>query len=423
MNRTVDEMTRRARVVNVARKACAAPRRSAWSGPLHIQPMLKSPLALLLLMAPLSITKAQRSPPMRPLIEELRIDGKSHEWTRIGIVRVSPSGPILVGENRGTSIRVFSPSGQLVRSLGRRGQGPGEFQEVTTLGVLGDTIWAGDHTAARLTFFDLPGNVLGTTRMDSGPVLVRDAGARVVQSPRLLWTAPRVIYPDGTALVTPLTTSGDADTLGNVSVYPFWRTTRRGRVLDTVLTVIRESPAVRVASADGSRHTFLANPFPQRQHAAASVDGRRLAVVDASYMGRDAWSYGVRAMDERGRQLYARRFPFSRAPVPTHVVDSIVGVMTTRFQAYTGIRQAIPVPASYPPVTRVLIATDGSVWLRGRDDPAGATWTILDPKGDPVAMVREPPRTRFIEVDGGVWATERDADDVESIIRYRIGPR
>jgi hypothetical protein len=70
-----------------------------------------------------------------------------------------------------------------------------------------------------------------------------------------------------------------------------------------------------------------------------------------------------------------------------------------------------------------LVASDGAVWLRGRDDSGGAAWTILDPRGEAIAMVRESPRTRFIELDGGLWAIERDADDVESIIRYRVAPR
>jgi hypothetical protein len=94
-----------------------------------------------------------------------------------------------------------------------------------------------------------------------------------------------------------------------------------------------------------------------------------------------------------------------------------------RYRNYVRVREALYVPPSYPPVTRALVANDGSIWLRGRDDPAGAMWTILDSTGNPAAQVREPPRTRFLDLDGGLWAVERDADDVESIVRFRIGSR
>ncbi len=384
--------------------------------------MLKSAIAILL-MAPLSDTEAQPAAPMRPLIEELRIDGKSHDWKEVGAVRVGPGGHVLVGERLGKSIRVFSPDGQLVRTLGRRGQGPGEFSGADDFGVLGDTIWVGDRALARLTFFDPSGTLLGTTRMDSGFMPVRDANGKIVHRPRLQAAAPVALYRDGTALVPPLMFPDDADTLGHISVYPYWRTTWSGRVIDTVIAVVVESPLVRITARDGSRRNFLPNSFPQRAHAAASADGRRLAVVEASFSGRDAWSYGVRLVDETRRELYARRFPFMRAPVSRQVVDSLVEVMTERYKNYTGIREAMPVPPSHSPVTKVLVAKDGSVWLRGRADPAGASWTILDPKGNAVALIREPANTRFVEIDGGLWAIERDADDVESIIRYRVAFR
>jgi hypothetical protein len=383
--------------------------------------MLKLLLPLLLLAAPLSNAGAQSAPPMRPLIEELRIDGSAHEWKQIKAIRSGPAGHILVGEAIGKSIRLFSPSGQLVRTLGRPGQGPGEFLNASTFGTLGDTIWAGDGGLNRVTFFALSGNVLGTMRTDSGLMRVRDSTGKVVHIPRMSAAAPVVLYRDGTALVIPTLFATDADTLGNSVVYPYWRTTWRGRVIDTAVTGLLENPMVRIMSRDGTRRNFIQNPFPQREQVGVSVDGRRLAVASAAFTGRDAWSYSVRLSDAAGRELYRRRFPFSRAQVPGRVIDSLAAELRTRYRNYLVPREVIPAPPSYPPVSKVLVATDGSVWLRGRDDPAGATWTILDPRGDPVATVREPQRTRFIEIDAGLWAIERDEDDVESIVRYRVG--
>ena len=379
-------------------------------------------VATLLAIAPLAHAIPQPSAPVRPLIEELRIDGKLHEWKAIESIRMGPSGHVLVKEQIGKSLRVFSPTGSLVRTLGQRGQGPGEFINVDGFGLLGDTIWVSDGASARVTYFDLSGKLLGTLRADSGVMPVRDSAGRVVQVARIQSSGAVALHGDGTALVKPVMFPGDADTLGVTRMYPWWLTTRRGQVLDTVLSVALESQLVRITSADGSRRNFLFNPFPQRQTAAASVDGRRLALIDASYSGRDAWTYTVRMSDQRGRTLYTRRFPFSRAPIPAKVVDSVGTDLATRYRNYVRVREALFVPASYPPVTQALVANDGSVWLRGRDDRAGTMWTILDPAGNPVARVREPARTRFLDLDGGLWAVERDADDVESIVRYRLGP-
>ena len=362
---------------------------------------------------------AQSTPPIRSLVEELRIDGRIHEWTAVDEVRVGPGGHILVAERRDTTVRVFSPAGQLVRSIGRRGQGPGEFERIGGIGSIGDTIWAGDPTLRRLTYFDLAGNVLGTTRVDSAPVIMPG----VATQSRFVWSPPRLLYPDGRALISPLTTTGPADTLGNVNLNPIWRTTRSGRVLDTVAILRRENAAIGMRSTDGARTTVLLNPFPQRHQFGVSPDGRRFALASASYDGRDAWTYEVRLLGEERQTIYTRRFPFARVPVPARVVDSIVAAFAARLPAYQGFREALPVPPSYSPVTRLMVATDGAVWIRGRDEPAGALWTILDPRGEPVASVREPAGTRFIDLDRGLWAIERDADDVESIVRYRVANR
>ena len=384
-------------------------------------PMPRLALVFLVCSA-VSHADAQTAPQVRPLIEELRIDGSQHDWKQVGAVRMGPAGHLLVGERLGKTIRVFSPDGRLLRSLGRYGDGPGEFRNASTFGILGDTIWVGDVGMRRLTFFDLSGNLLGTLRADSALQHDRDAKGSLVVTSRPVWSAPIVLYRGGTALITPMVFGSDADTLGSAIVFPLWRATWRGRVLDTATAVTLESPLVKVIARDGSRHNFIPNPFPQRQQAGTSVDGNRLVVVDAAFTGPNAWSYEVRMTDRTGRELYRRRFPFPRTPVPRHVVDSVADDLVNRYRNYSGVREAIPVPPSYPPVNRVLVANDGTVWLRGRDDPAGALWTILDPKGSPFAIVREPPRTRFSDLDGGLWAIERDADDVESIIRYRLGP-
>lgn len=377
----------------------------------------------LLVIAPLAHAIPQPAPPLRPLVEELRIDGKLHEWKAIESMRMGPAGHLLVKEELGKSLRVFSPTGALVRTLGQRGQGPGEFINVDGFGLLGDTIWVSDGASVRITYFDLSGKLLGTLRADSGVMPMRDSAGRVVQVARMQSKGAVALHGDGTALVIPLMFPGDADTLGVTKMYPWWLTTRRGQVLDTVLTVALESQLVRITSADGTRRNFLWNPLPQRQTAAASVGGRRLALIDASYTGRDAWTYTVRVSDQLGRTLYTRRFPFSRAPIPARVVDSVGTELVARYRNYVRVRESLFVPASYPPVTRALVAKDGSVWLRGRDEPGGAMWTVLDPTGNPTALVREPARTRFIELDDGLWAVERDDDDVESIVRYRLDSR
>ena len=63
--------------------------------------------------------------------EELRIGKEGDEQTqffRIMDVGVDPSGRINVVDARNFRVQVFDPSGKYIRTIGRQGQGPGEFE-------------------------------------------------------------------------------------------------------------------------------------------------------------------------------------------------------------------------------------------------------------------------------------------------------
>jgi hypothetical protein len=63
--------------------------------------------------------------------EELRIGKEGDEQTqffRVMDVGVDPSGRINVVDARNFRVQVFDPSGKYIRTIGRQGQGPGEFE-------------------------------------------------------------------------------------------------------------------------------------------------------------------------------------------------------------------------------------------------------------------------------------------------------
>jgi len=68
--------------------------------------------------------------------EELRIGKEGDEQTqffRVMDVGVDPSGRIYVVDARNFRVQVFDPSGKYLRTIGRQGQGPGEFEMPTAV--------------------------------------------------------------------------------------------------------------------------------------------------------------------------------------------------------------------------------------------------------------------------------------------------
>jgi hypothetical protein len=89
-------------------------------------------------------------------------DDENYSLSMVADLIVDPLGRIHVSEERPPEVRVYEPGGAFVRTLGRRGEGPGEFLTAGGLGWLGDTLWAHDGANLRVTLFDTSGVFLGS---------------------------------------------------------------------------------------------------------------------------------------------------------------------------------------------------------------------------------------------------------------------
>ncbi len=72
-----------------------------------------------------------------------------------GLVAVDSRGRIFVGEEQDPQIYAFTPEGDLIKSIGQRGEGPGEFSLLADIRIgLGDTLYAFDVRQRRISAFD-----------------------------------------------------------------------------------------------------------------------------------------------------------------------------------------------------------------------------------------------------------------------------
>ena len=109
------------------------------------------------------------------------VDGDpAYSFTNVVDIRSLPDGDIVVVEGGGglggaQELRVFDSGGRHVRTIGRQGEGPGEFGRLTPLAaVVGDTIWTWDNRLSRLTRFSTGGSVLGDLRIQVEDLLVAE---------------------------------------------------------------------------------------------------------------------------------------------------------------------------------------------------------------------------------------------------------
>ena len=125
-------------------------------------------------------------------------DGDTNtEFLRIAAVTRMPSGEIVVGNGGTAELRVFSPTGWFLRSLSRRGQGPGELTNFSGIIRAHDTLFVTEFApgATQLHIFTLgegfrtrsplrPGNApkgaMPIARLSGGEFLVSTGQVKVV---------------------------------------------------------------------------------------------------------------------------------------------------------------------------------------------------------------------------------------------------
>jgi hypothetical protein len=152
-------------------------------------------------------------------------------------------------------------------------------------------------------------------------------------------------------------------------------------------------------------------------------DGRPLAFVSTNSPGAGSATYRVTVVRMDGDTICSRKYPYS--PIPLSARDSTSDIngpiryLTGRYpdQPPEVIRKAIldlPPYTTYPPLDRVLVGRDGTIWLESSSRRATPlverTWTVLAPNGDPLGVVTVPSNVVIQDADRfNFWAVEASA--------------
>jgi 6-bladed beta-propeller len=102
---------------------------------------------------------------------------RADEFAFVSSVALGPDGLLYVADMQNYRIVVFDTAGAVRDTIGRRGKGPGEFEDVFSIAWTGDTLLAFDPTNGRVNLFAPAGAWIG-----SWPA----AGRRLVETPVLL---------------------------------------------------------------------------------------------------------------------------------------------------------------------------------------------------------------------------------------------
>lgn len=315
------------------------------------------------------------------------------------------NGTLLVADGQANELRAFDANGRFLRTIGRRGGGPGEFAGLSHLMLLpGDTVAAFDYRAGRLSFFAPSGDFVRSVNL--GPLDGR------------LPPKPVGILGDGSLLVAPMFNpsftnspkpSRDTITLARFSA--------DGKQAASLARVLGEETITLASSQMATRQRV---PFGLGSWYAAQ--GARVLVADNA-----RYELAERAPDGRVTRLIRRaaeREPVTEADREAFLEQRRAAASSAgRFrEAQERVIRAMTFPERKAHFTGLLLDPAGNAWVERPAAPGADTpWDVFDAQGRWLGTVAVPAelRVRQIGTDflAGVW---RDELDVPRVRVHRI---
>jgi hypothetical protein len=384
------------------------------------------------------------------LVPELSIgvvDGaQEYMFGRVRDILQTRDGSIFVVDDKAFAVRQYDAKGTYVRTLGRKGQGPGEYLMPGQLGELRDgRILLVDGGNGRVNVYARSGEPAGMWRLaalagnvSSSRIVVDTTGTAILpvyaygggmtEGQRLLRFAPDgrlvdTIYAPVFAYTPPQATAVAPSGRGNaVQTIPFFPVTRW-----------LWSPLGYMVTGVADRYAFeLRTPRAGAPRSAPPTSG-------TGYRGPSApWTAGDPVISIR------------HVAQPVAVSDEQRSVERTRIENF--LRMIDPgwkyngpdIPRVKPPYKDLRVGEDGTIWVQlsmpgervaAAAPPPGApsgrpalpdwiepaVYDVFEPNGRYLGRVTRPAKVTFTRMTGDrVWAVARDDDDVEIVKRFRI---
>ena len=323
------------------------------------------------------------------------------------------NGRVLVADSRQRRLQLYDSSGRHLRTIGRDGDGPGEFRGIMTVSVVGDTIGVWDLSARRFSLLTVDS---GFRRLIPTPKKPSD-----FDTPREIWI---------TSGIRPLT---------------YWLSTEWPGPLPQGMRIRKLQFSGQLAFSDTGARTLSSSPTFNGIYSGQVErgDARQLfSNMPFIAPAADRVAYGSGETFEvcvANRDLVTQRIirwtladqPLTDAEV-ANARERLFASMPTGAprekieRAVNDIVAAELLPKVRPAISRALWDDAGQLWLGRFDAPTrglaeASDWVVLDSNARPVGRVRLPELVRLERVRGNeLLVSVRDSLDVQTVQVWRI---
>lgn len=335
------------------------------------------------------------------------------QFGQIVDLAVDADGGIYVLDGVERSIAVFAADGTPIRTIGRGGEGPGEFSRyVNGLIVRGDTLLVPDWANRRMSRFALDGTLLATEELGA-------AGARSAWQQAADGTLRARLLRMRVDSATGLWTSDDVLVAAAA-----------GAPLDTVLSF--DYARTDIGGPQAVRAPLIVNAPSWSVLPGGAIAWTALDLAELRLHSSD----GTRVRVIRHHEWVKR----TATPADREHMVSLLGERLARLGGDPAAIAQLDIPpvGELPVLTSVRPGPRGTLWVQRAGEPrayhsmsinaaefphglGGPVWDVLDADGRYLATLTLPDSIQVVRIeDDALYGVRRDALGVESVVRLRL---
>jgi hypothetical protein len=309
-------------------------------------------------------------------------EGPDYDFFRIMGVSQLRDGTLVVANSGARELRFYGADGHFLRSVGARGEGPGEFGDINGQWIMaGDTVVVWDRTLSRLQHFSPNGDFVRSTSIVQTPFTAEFSGLR---------PQPQAIFEDERVAV--FIESHHTQTQRGVQERPPVLVALH-RLGDGGWDSVRVVPGNGRILAMGDDGELRLRDYYFPGYAVAAGAGTTLAVADAE-------RFRVELFDPEGRLVSVLSASVPEIPVTADVIEAQLKHMADQIPTgasdewFDRIRTAaLANHAPYlPRIWTVFVDADERVWVERYDVPGAgpSRWEVFARDGTWIGRVEVP---------------------------------